>query len=128
MLMLLGCIGAPGALLGAIHINVHYYYYYYYYYNPQRLLLSFPQDVTNLEEAKQILIGQKLEAQNAMGGLEERVKAAQGELEHLRADSGRVAEMLRAENSTLQDRQVGGGSLASQIFVKIFFFFFQGFL
>ena len=65
------------------------------------------QDVTNLEEAKQILIGQKLEAQNAVERMEAQVKASKDELEQLRADSQRVAEMLRAENSALQDKLVG---------------------
>lgn len=75
--------------------------------------------MTNLEEAKQILIGQKLEAQNAMGGLQAQVKATKDELEQLRADSGRVAEMLRAENSTLQDKLVCGGGCFPHLVVFV---------
>ena len=75
--------------------------------------------MTNLEEAKQILIAQKLEAQNAIGGLEAQVKATKDELEQLRADSGRVAEMLRAENSTLQDKLVRVGGCFPHIVVFV---------
>ena len=65
--------------------------------------------MAKLEEAKQILITQKLEAQNALGGVEAQRKEAEEKLEQLKADSGRVAEMLRAENSALQDRLVRDG-------------------
>lgn len=65
---------------------------------------QYQQNVKELEEAKQLLIAQKLEATTAQGELQVQVRVVKEELDHLKADSGRIAEMLRAENVSLQNK------------------------
>lgn len=65
------------------------------------------QDVSNLQEAKQLLISQKLELQSQLGEKETNMNKVSAELEETKEVAKKVQNMLREEAAALQNKLVG---------------------